>query len=287
MNKSLAIIQYMVDSGDIDITQLYTIFKSFGTALPIIPCLLQRGQRIVRVRINKDFDSHYTHLTQLSYPPAACASLQRASLPGNPLFYGSVFTHSDNSNHALPRIVTLYETCEEIRDKTCATRQKMTFSIWECQRDLHLFALPFATDYERPCNEIKLLQDGWRTLIAHQYTAEQIEFVSYMGKLMAIRSTPGLYEITANFINYIFTQCCSSVPYEGVVYPTVQLSGDGMNVAIKPDIADSFIKYQGAIESVLYKTGEESILDNITEAVMDPYGTLHYDPINKLSTQHL
>ena len=129
MNKSLAIIQYMVDSGDIDITQLYTIFKSFGTALPIIPCLLQRGQRIVRVRINKDFDSHYTHLTQLSYPPAACASLQRASLPGNPLFYGSVFTHSDNSNHALPRIVTLYETCEEIRDKTCATRQKMTFSI--------------------------------------------------------------------------------------------------------------------------------------------------------------
>lgn len=276
MKERLSSIQNMIDSGIVDYPKLYSIFKSFGKSLPVIPCLLIQGQRIIRVRINKDIDSHYTHLSKLSYPPNANASLQRASLPGNPLFYGSTFTHSDNPNHAIPRLVTLYETSEAARDKASFTNQKMTFSIWECQRDLHLFALPFSDDYESPCDEIGMLKKAWSSLIAHQYTKEQIEFVSYMGRLMATRNTAGLYEITANFIHYIFTQ--SGIPYEGVVYPTVQLNGDGMNVAIIPPVADSAIKFQGAIESIFYKAGEHSLLDNVARAQIDAYGTLTYIP---------
>lgn len=50
----------------------------------------------------------------------------------------------------------------------------------------------------------------------------------------------------ANFVNYLLNINVKTKGVEGIIYPSVSGVGAGLNVAIKPSIADVKIRFVGA-----------------------------------------
>lgn len=236
----------MLDDNTFNRDLLEHILRSYGEDIAVIPIQILGNQKILRTRQNNDDFFGYIH--ELSYPPAKFARTDRASLEGKPMFYASVFTKDAEISNALPRIVSALETIQLLKDIGASGVKVMTQSVWNVNEPLHVFAFPFSDKYKRACSEIEMLNKGWNETLRMNYSDESIEFFTYIGDLMAQPHTSCLYDITATCVNYIL----SNFNFEGVIYPSVPVEGEGMNICIKPEVVDSKISFlTAAVEIVL------------------------------------
>ena len=60
---------------------------------------------------------------------------------------------------------------------------------------------------------------------------------------------------------------------DGVFYPSVRTQGQGFNVAIKPEIADSHLELVVAGECSIYKYLDHTVIDNDTIVEVEPNQT--------------
>ena len=252
----------MLDTNVFDRNLLLQILKSYGEDVAVIPVMLLAEQKVLRTRPNKDDFFGYVH--ELSYPPAEFARTDRASLEGKPMFYASAFTKDAEITKALPRIVSALETIQLLKDIGASGVKVMTQSVWMVNEPIHAFAFPFSDKYKRACNEIEMLNKGWNETLRMNYSNESIEFFTYIGDLMAQPQSSCLYDITATCVDYIL----SNFNFEGVIYPSVPVEGEGMNICIKPEVVDSKISFSGAATEIILRSGMQSRIESLGHANM-------------------
>lgn len=209
-------------------------------------------QKILRTRKNEDGFFGYIH--ELSYPPKEYARTDRASIEGKPIFYASIFTKEVEKSHAYPRIISALETIPLLRAKGTSGQNLITQSVWMIDEEVHAYSFPLSSQYKRACSEINMLNSDWDKVLKNEYSEDSIEFFSFIGDLMARPNESCLYEITATCIDFILEH----YNFDGVLYPSVQAEGQGMNICIKPDVVDSKISFAGAATEVIVRNGDNS-----------------------------
>ena len=180
------------------------------------------------------------------------------------MFYASAFTKNASKTHAYPRIVSALETITLLRSKGATGVKCMTQSVWNVNDNIHLFAFPFSEKYKRACKEIGMLKARWKTLRRESYSKESIEFFTYIGDLMAETNTSCLYDVTATCVDYILTH----FNFEGVLYPSVPLEGEGLNICLKPNVVDKKLTFADAVTEIILRNGEQSTIEILGHAKM-------------------
>lgn len=242
----------MLDSNTFQRGVLLDILESYGEDIALIPIKLFVHQKILRTRKNEDAVFGYIH--ELSYPPKEYARTDRASIEGKPMFYASIFTKEVEKSHAYPRIISALETIPLLRAKGTSGQNLITQSVWMIDEEVHVYSFPLSSQYKRACSEIYMLNSDWDKVLKNEYSEDSIEFFSFIGDLMAKPNESCLYEITATCIDFILEH----YNFDGVLYPSVQAEGQGMNICIKPDVVDSKISFAGAATEVIVRNGDNS-----------------------------
>lgn len=262
MIHHVRVVKQMIEQNSFDKELLLNILRSFKDDVALIPVMLLKDQKVLRTRPNGD--DFFSYVYELSYPPAEYARTDRASLVGKPMFYASAFTKNANITHAYPRIVSALETMTLLRSKGATGVKCMTQSLWNVNDNIHMFAFPFSEKYKRACEEIGMLKSGWETLLRESYSKESIEFFTYIGDLMAEMNTSCLYDVTATCVDYILTH----FKFEGVLYPSVPLEGEGLNICLKTNVVDDKITFAGAATEVIFRNGDQSTIEILGHANM-------------------
>lgn len=252
MNKNIQAILNMLDSNTFQRGVLLDILESYGEDIALIPIKLFVHQKILRTRKNEDGFFGYIH--ELSYPPKEYARTDRASIEGKPMFYASIFTKEVEKSHAYPRIISALETIPLLRAKGTSGQNLITQSVWMIDEEIHVYFFPLSSQYKRACSEINMLNSDCKKVLKNEYSEDSIEFFSFIGDLMARPNESCLYEITATCIDFILEH----YNFDGVLYPSVQAEGQGMNICIKPDVVDSKISFAGAATEVIVRNGDNS-----------------------------
>lgn len=242
----------MLDSNTFQRGVLLDILESYGEDIALIPIKLFVHQKILRTRKNEDGFFGYIH--ELSYPPKEYARTDRASIEGKPMFYASIFTKEVEKSHAYPRIISALETIPLLRAKGTSGQKLITQSVWMIDEEVHVYSFPLSSQYKRACSEINMLNSDCKKVLKNEYSEDSIEFFSFIGDLMARPNESCLYEITATCIDFILEH----YNFDGVLYPSVQAEGQGMNICIKPDVVDSKISFAGAATEVIVRNGDNS-----------------------------
>lgn len=252
MNKNIQAILNMLGSNTFQRGVLLDILESYGEDIALIPIKLFVHQKILRTRKNEDGFFGYIH--ELSYPPKEYARTDRASIEGKPMFYASIFTKEVEKSHAYSRIISALETIPLLRAKGTSGQNLITQSVWMIDEEVHVYSFPLSSQYKRACSEIYMLNSDWDKVLKNEYSEDSIEFFSFIGDLMAKPNESCLYEITATCIDFILEH----YNFDGVLYPSVQAEGQGMNICIKPDVVDSKISFAGAATEVIVRNGDNS-----------------------------
>ena len=274
-NKPIDIIKGMIDSNSISLSSLYNCFNAIEPPIIVIPLQIIKGQSIIRVRINNT-SNYFDDIGELSYPPSEKSKLMRASLPGHPMFYGSIYSKTSNPNGAFPRITTLFETSDKLRDPSFSGHQIVTFSKWRLNDTIKVFALPISNNYREFTYDAINIQNYWNTLFKPNIDIDKGDFSEYMGDLMAEKGSNSIYKVTANFIRYVLDN--DKVGYQGIVYPTQQLDGDGFNIAITPSTVDANCQLEHASTCILIKDKKDATLLGIADAMWDTNGHIRWTP---------
>lgn len=252
MNKNIQAVLNMLESNTFQQKVLLDILKSYDENIALMPIKLFANQKILRTRKNEDGFFGYIH--ELSYPPKEYARTDRASIEGKPMFYASIFTKEVEKSHAYPRIISALETIPLLRAKGTSGQNLITQSVWMIDEEVHVYSFPLSSQYKRACSEIYMLNSDWDKVLKNEYSEDSIEFFSFIGDLMARPNESCLYEITATCIDFILEH----YNFDGVLYPSVQAEGQGMNICIKPDVVDSKISFAGAATEVIVRNGDNS-----------------------------
>lgn len=242
---------------------LYNYFDSItGNNIPLIHFGLPKGCVFLRQRINKE-NELFTQIAELSYPPADCVKeYGRANVLYNPMFYGSTFGFDFRNELPLPRMLVLLETSTFAKDPEKSGIERSTCSKWMAQKDLNLIALPFSVEYVRPLNVIKQIQQEWEVQVK-KYDGDKraLDLVKYMSDEIAKNYSNNLdYFKIAHFIYYLMRINLKTKEFDGILYPSVQAGGEGFNVALKPEVVDAYLSFEGASLCHLAKKGMDMYL---------------------------
>lgn len=101
-----------------------------------------------------------------------------------------------------------------------------------------------------------------------------IEIAEYLGEQYAKKVIP---EENYNYlVSAIFSEIITEQGYDGVLYPSVKLAGEGINIAVKPEVINSKIKFFHAGECTVYKNGKNVFMGNDTYAEVDTENKLSF-----------
>lgn len=257
---------------------LYAIFHSISDyEIPIVRHTIFPGSSLIRQRINQA-GKNFSHVSELSYPPAAVVPMERANLPGHPMFYACSFPSRITDDAPIPRVIALEETSSFMKDKTKSGIERATVSRWEVINQIELIALPYTGRYERACPDLLQIRQEWEEAINKGIVPQDaLDLVHYMAdeisKDFARREQ---YFKIANFVYYLLNTNKKTKDADGIIYPSVPAQGAGFNVAVKPEVADSKILFSNASVCHLLKNRTEMSVIPISDAVVDQYGNMTF-----------
>lgn len=233
------------------------------------------GSSLIRQRINKP-GRNFSHIADLSYPPASLTPMERANLPGHPMFYACSFPSEITKDSPIPRVIALEETSSFMRDKSKSGIERATVSRWLVTEKIELVALPYTGTYERACPDLLQIKKEWLDAITRGIVPEEpLELVHYMAdEISKDFSSEDEYFKIANFINYLLTINMKTKDADGIIYPSVPAQGAGFNVAIKPEVADRSIQFMNASVCHLLKREMQMSVIPVSDARVDEYGNM-------------
>lgn len=268
---------YNIQKGDL--AELYRIFRSVNDYdIPIVQFTIYPNSGLIRQRVNSQGEEFY-RISELNYPPAICLSKHgRANLPYKSMFYACSFPNDDGDDAPYPRVISLLETSSFFKDKEKTGIERATISRWEVSEPLNLIALPFSEKYPSPCQDVLNFINSWHDIINNaSINPDGLELIQYMSNEIAKEfSLDSEYVIIANFVNYLLNVNMKTRNTDGIIYPSVQAQGRGFNVAIKPEIADTKIRFVGASLCHLLKQHDKSYVAIMKDAKLNANGTLTY-----------
>lgn len=235
-----------IDSSKMDLQELYTIFNSVNN-IPIIHLTLECDSFLIRQRLNDNNNSFETE-SDLTYPPLEfCTKYSRANIPYHPMFYSSITVQEDVP---YARMVVLMETSEFFKDVTTCGIERSTISKWNVIKSLNLLAMPFNDNYQRSNDFIDNIKSLWKQSLffrKNKLAEDSLELIEYMSKEISKQCNDSdSYFKIANFVYYLLYINKSTLNFDGIVYPSVPSAGEGVNVVLKPDVADNKLQFESA-----------------------------------------
>ena len=264
--------------NDDGIKRLYEVFRSISDyEIPIVRHTIFPGSSLIRQRINKP-GQVFSHISELSYPPASLAPMERANLTGHPMFYACSFPSEIREDAPIPRVIALEETSSFMRDTSKSGIERATVSRWLVTEQIELVALPYTGTYERACPDLLQIKKEWLDAIAQGIVPEEpLELVHYMAtEISKDFSSRDQYFRIANFVNYLLTINMKTKDANGIIYPSVPAQGAGFNVAIKPEVADRCIQFMNASVCHLLKREMQMSVIPVSDAKVDEYGNMEF-----------
>ncbi len=152
---------------------------------------------------------------------------------------------------------------------------KGTYSSWICTKELRLFAFPISVEsFPRICREALKINQLWTGVCENPNTEDVFNVIRYIGKLISMTDQPNLSEITAIISDEILRMYEGKL--DGVVYPTVQLEGDGLNIAVKTDVVDKFFKCEDVTVCRIKKKNKDAFVVNYVKGIIHRDGKITY-----------
>lgn len=258
----------------LDIVKKY--LKQLGKYGLIITTLHQ-GKRIIRARLNDNYS--YTSVSELSYKPQQFnTTFQRASTPSKTMFYGSIIPQVVGDNEPqTARIIVIYELSKFVRDTETSGEQEITFSAWDVIEDIELVSLIHHKKFERPTILTQELKEIFEKQIAENpnLKIQSFEISEYLANQFA------KFPIT-HHTDYLVSAAYSEIVterFDGVLYPSVKLAGEGINIAIKPESVKDKLQFISASECTIYKNVKRVFVGNNTQSEINDKGELVYHQI--------
>lgn len=243
----------------------------------VILTTLHAGKRIIRARPSEE--KPFKNVSELSYKPQQYnKTFQRASTPQRTMFYGSIVPEIAGINEPqTARITTLFELSEFVRNPETVGEEDITFSVWEVKDDIELISLVHHKSFERPPKLLVELQKKFEAF-AESYPEQAVptkEISEFLGNEFAKTPIKSHYDY---MISAIYSDIVSSC-FDGILYPSVRLAGEGINIAVKPETVDAKISFIGASECTVYKNGKSVLLGNNTQSSLGNEGNLKFEKI--------
>lgn len=182
----------------------------------------------------------YTERSEVSYKPGNPGdSLNRATIPGRSVFYGTLAHHEESPLNR--RYIALCETSYLLNKGSVETcTEKYTLSIWGAKRPLQLGFIVNDKIFENRKNlllqEAKAFRNSNRTFIERPLGYDDyIDFVTEQFSMTVDSNEKYKYIIPATIADYMMY----ASGLDGVVYPSVKANGHaGMNIALKKECVD-------------------------------------------------
>lgn len=271
-----------LDSNEGNLNSLYDIFREIHEiSIPIIRYTISVGTPLIRMRIN-DKGKDFTRISDLSYPPSECVrEYGRANIPYNPMFYCCTFNVRFKEDAPYPRVVALLETSSFAREINCCGIERVTCSKWIPQRELNLVALPYSSLYKRSNDDMNIIQQEWdRLKTLCDIDKSGLELVEYMADEIAKDYQCNIeYFKIAHFIYYLLNINPKTREADGILYPSVRAGGECFNIAIKPEVVDNHIIFEGASLCYLAKKFDQMHLEIINYSCLND-DSIEYIRIN-------
>jgi hypothetical protein len=245
--------------------EVKTLLFELGN-IGIVTTILHSGKKILRGRINEEYNKSYIKISDLSYKPQEKnTSYLRASTPHKTMFYGAIVSEElGKEEPTTSRITILAELSDFARDPQSVGIQKITFSSWKIVEDIELASLIHHKDYEKLPKLVKKLQSEFEKFINKYPDYKDIigEINAFLGKQFAKKIEPGKnYDY---LISAVFAETITELGFDGVLYPSVKLDGAGINIALNPNVIGTKVKFIGAGECTIYKNKLKKTIGNDT-----------------------
>ena len=249
------------------------LFEQFG----VMVTTLHPGKRIIRARLSEK--ESFDNISALSYKPQKYNStFQRASTPYKTMFYGSIVPEIQaESEPSTARITILFEISEFVRDVNSIGELDITFSAWDVIENIDLVSIVHHKKFARPTQLSINLQKQFEELVAKNPDLEipSLEISDYLANEFA-KST--ISDHTDYTISATYSEIISE-KYDGILYPSVRLAGEGINIALKPETVDAKLQFIDASECHIYKNKLPVFLDNLTNAQIYNGTSLKFLPL--------
>lgn len=233
---------------------------------------ISRGCRVERIRP----DVGVFERKDVSYRPSVKNNNpQRATLPKKTAFYGTL-CHEDESpiNN---RYIALLEASKLLKDGVAANGEEdYTLSQWITTRDIRLADFVHGSVFQGVNNNklLEMSKHEWES--GKSFVDDVFQFEEY-GQFV----TSQFAKQVKNDYEYIISASIAELlmyatRLDGVMYPSVQAQGQyGMNVALRPDVADNILVLQDVREMKYVQQDGKGDLRFIKRAVpleMDEHG---------------
>lgn len=207
--------------------------------IPFVEC---PNKFVVRASKNKEGEI-FSNVSRCSYNPIPeTISLQRCNYPNQQIFYCSLYSNTKLASTTITCLVeTGWEYMEDVNIRSC----KFTLSRWALKRPLKLYVLPFSKISIEKNNDIKNINENISTQINSRFenTYEIFTSLKYISDVFCKRVDKNkYYKISFAFFNsLIFYQQYNKTSFDGLLYPSANTEGAGINLAIYKEIIDQKI----------------------------------------------
>jgi hypothetical protein len=240
--------------------QLIRQLGKFGCIL----VTLHQGKTIMRARPNFK-DEHFISKCQLTYKPQQFnKTYQRASTPNMTMFYGCVIPENlEQGELDNARVIGVLEAMPWLRDKTTKGFQRVTFGRWIVTRDINVIAVVQHENYYKESSYTRELVNAFKGFTKEHPELEQetILISDFFANQFAKAETEHDYDY---ILSASFTETAVNSGLDGVLYPSVRVNGQGFNVALRPEVADTALDLVVAGECSIYKNRDHTFVDNET-----------------------
>lgn len=215
--------------------------------LPYLDC---NHEYIVRASKNKPGEI-FDNISRCSYNPFPdTISLQRCNYPRQQVFYCSLYSKTEYASTSMTCLVeTGWEYIEDIKLSSCL----FTLSHWRLKRPLKLFVLPFSKISNEKNEDFKRVRKNIELDISSKFknTDEIIQALEYMSDIFCKREEKKkYYKISAAFFNsLLFYQYYKNISYDGLLYPSANTEGSGINLALYKSLIDTKV-IEGSVATV-------------------------------------
>lgn len=234
---------------------------------------LHQGKTIMRARPNFNGE-RFISKCQLTYKPQQFnKTYQRASTPNRTMFYASMVPETIQSGELdNTRVIGAFEALPWLRDKTKKGFQMISYGRWLVTKDINLIAIVQHESFYNESSYTRELVEAFKKFTGAypDLKDETLAISDFFAKEFAKAETNHDYDY---LLSATFAETVVDKGLDGVLYPSVRVGGQGFNVAINPEVADSNLDLIVAGECSIYKLYENTIVDNETAIELKPNQT--------------
>lgn len=231
-------IEDLAESNSDNLRKIQALITRFFKNKPI-PHLDCTHQYVVRASKNNPGEV-FSKVSRCSYNPfPKTIPIQRCNYSGQQIFYCSLYSKTEQASTTMTCLAeTGWEYVEDLKLASC----NFTLSRWVLKRPLKLFALPFSKISCEKNDDFKRIKENIVIDInsKFEYTDEIMQCLEYISDVFCKREEKNkYYKISAAFFNaLIFYQHYNKISFDGLIYPSANTEGAGINLALYKELID-------------------------------------------------